>query len=320
MNKQICIFIFLLTCRICSAQNLVPNGDFEQYIGCPSATAQLDSSLFWISPTLLPPNGGSPDYYNQCGTGNAGVPQNNFGFQQAHSGNGYSGIIIYYNSGIVDYREFIEVQLTTSLAAHTCYHFSMYINLSNSSKLTSDDISAYFSDTLISGINNYLPLSFTPQFNNTVGNIPDTLNWTLVEGDFEALGGESYLVIGNFKNDAMTTSTLVNNSGFLQQVYMYIDDVWLVQIPPPCHTSVNENNENKIFQFYPNPFSDEINITIKTREQVDISLYDVTSRKIFTQSLTNSTTINTQQLAKGIYLYEVRNKNGVIKKGKVIKD
>ena len=28
--------------------------------------------------------------------------------------------------------------------------------------------------------------------------------------------------------------------------------------------------------------------------------------------------INTEHLAKGIYLYEVRSKNGVIKKGKVI--
>ena len=34
----------------------------------------------------------------------------------------------------------------------------------------------------------------------------------------------------------------------------------------------------------------------------------------------NSISINTEQLAKGIYLYEVRNKNGVIKKGKVVKD
>jgi hypothetical protein len=43
------------------------------------------------------------------------------------------------------------------------------------------------------------------------------------------------------------------------------------------------------------------------------------------QSFTKSTSINTEQLAKGIYLYEVRNnpdsyRDGVIKKGKVVKE
>lgn len=76
---------------------------------------------------------------------------------------------------------------------------------------------------------------------------------------------------------------------------------------------------NRFFLF-PNPFTDKINITVKRNELVEVSLYDVTSRKIVNQSFTNSTSINTEQLSKGIYIYEVRNKNGVIKKGKVVKD
>ena len=71
-------------------------------------------------------------------------------------------------------------------------------------------------------------------------------------------------------------------------------------------------------RFSPNPFSNEINITSTDNELSEIILYDITSRKLLQQTFTNSTSINTSQLSKGIYFYEVRNKNGVIEKGKVI--
>ena len=86
MNKQIYLITLLLTCRICSAQNLVPNGDFEGYSGCPDNASQFDSTLFWFSPTAA-----TPDYFNQCATSNVGVPYNDFGYQPAHSGGGYAG-------------------------------------------------------------------------------------------------------------------------------------------------------------------------------------------------------------------------------------
>jgi para-aminobenzoate synthetase component 1 len=76
----------------------------------------------------------------------------------------------------------------------------------------------------------------------------------------------------------------------------------------------------QLIQISPNPFSNKINITAKRNEIIEVNLFDVTSRKISNQSFTNSTSINTEQLTKGIYLYEVRIKNGVIKKGKVVKD
>ena len=38
------------------------------------------------------------------------------------------------------------------------------------------------------------------------------------------------------------------------------------------------------------------------------------------EKFTCSTVLNAEQLAKGVYLYELRNKAGVSKKGKVVKD
>lgn len=70
---------------------------------------------------------------------------------------------------------------------------------------------------------------------------------------------------------------------------------------------------------FPNPFSDNLNVTVNDNEQSQIILYDILSRKLLQQTFTNSTTINTEQLADGIYIYELRTMNGIIKKGKVIK-
>ena len=35
-----------------SAQNLIPNGDFEQLAGCPTYISQIDSAAYWFNPTL----------------------------------------------------------------------------------------------------------------------------------------------------------------------------------------------------------------------------------------------------------------------------
>ena len=78
---------------------------------------------------------------------------------------------------------------------------------------------------------------------------------------------------------------------------------------------------NKIMEciLFPNPFNDNLNISVKENEQTEIILYDIFSRKLLQQTFTNSTTLNTEQLANGIYIYELRNRNGTIRNGKVIK-
>ena len=92
MKKPLLLFIFfLLFIFNVKGQNLVPNGDFEGYSGCPSNISQLDSSLFWINPTIA-----TPDYFNQCDTGfTVDIPSNAFGFQNTHSGAAYSGIYFF---------------------------------------------------------------------------------------------------------------------------------------------------------------------------------------------------------------------------------
>ena len=299
-----------VACRICKGQNLVLNGSFEQYSTCPTILNQLDSALFWFRPSL-----GSPDYYNQCASPVwVGVPQNYNTYQYPNSGFSYAGGLVFYQ-GSLNYREYLEGSLSSPLTAGVCYNFEMYINLTNRSKFTISDISIYLSDTLITGINSNQLLPYTPQINNSAGNTPDTLTWTLVNEIFTANGGENFFIIGNFKDDASTDTSVYNPQSTYNTSYILIDDVSLT----PC-TGIDENKKNEMINVFPNPFSNKLNITTTKNELIEVNFYDVTARKIFNQSFINSTSINTEQLAKGIYLYEVSNKNRVIKKGKIVKD
>ena len=86
-------------------------------------------------------------------------------------------------------------------------------------------------------------------------------------------------------------------------------------------TSVIETPESvENVTVYPNPFNDKIEVANENNIQSEIILFDITSRKILQQKFTNAVSINTSQLAKGLYLYEVRDKNGLYKKGRVVKD
>lgn len=319
MKKIITIYI-LLTCGIGYGQNLVPNGDFEQFSGCPTNWSQIDSALFWMNPTIGGTGAGTPDYFNSCDTSFlVSVPSNSLGFQIPHSGNAYGGIVLYHLNVGSNLREFIEVPLVSTLIANQQYHFEMYANIIDEGAASTDAVAVYFSDTVISGVNNWLPLPFNPQINNMSGNFLDSINWTLVSGDYTALGGESYLIIGNFKDDSLTTTIPNSTSGSARPVaYALIDDVSLTLI-----TGTNSSNEMKIFEtfptLFPNPVTDKLNVQINNNEQTEIILYDLSSKKLLQQTFTNTTTINTEQLAKGIYLYTLRNRNGIIKNGKVIK-
>jgi hypothetical protein len=303
--------IFLLH-GTCPAQNLLPNGDFELKSGCPTNWSQIDSALFWFTPST-----GSPDYFNQCANPIIGVPTNFLGHQPAQNGNAYSGI--YLRQSSFDIREYIETSFTSPLTANSCYHFEMYVNLGDRCQYTTDAIGAYFSDTSIAGVSNMLPLPFTPQINNTTGNYFDTLSWTLVSGDYLASGGENYLVIGNFKDDASTTFQLINSSAASDYVYCFIDNISLIEYSP-CNTGINTVNETAFATIFPTIFNENLTVQTNNLESPEIILYDISGRKIIEQKFHNSISIRTELLKQGLYIYEIRVQKKVIKAGKVIKE
>lgn len=71
---------------------------------------------------------------------------------------------------------------------------------------------------------------------------------------------------------------------------------------------------------YPNPFTDELRVETIDRGPSEIILYDVALRMLLEEGFISSFSVNTRFLSKGVYFYEVKNKNGTIEKGKVVKE
>lgn len=70
----------------------------------------------------------------------------------------------------------------------------------------------------------------------------------------------------------------------------------------------------------PNPFFNELHVFVKDAQPAEIIIYDSISKEVIRQKFTHSATINTAVLAKGLYIYEIRNRDRLIEKGKIIKE
>jgi len=319
MKKILILTIILFNNVLCGAQNIIPNSSFEQYYGCPNYYSQFDSLKFWFNPSdAFPTPIATPDYYNSCDTtNNVGVPNNSMGYQNAHSGLAYSGLLLYVQYQL-NYREYIEVPLNFPLVANNCYQLEMYVNLADFSDYTTYELGVYFSDTIVTNLTSNTAFQFIPQINNVAINVFDTLNWLAVSGTYIANGGENYIIIGNFKdnsNTPVTTIGITNNP----YAYVYIDDVCLTSCGNSCLTSIEENNSIDI-AMYPNPFNEVINLTINEAGNFEINLYDVAGRIVLNQKIEDKTSINTMQFEKGIYFYELVNNKKIMKIGKVVKN
>jgi len=310
-----------ITCGVCGAQNLVPNPSFEQYYSCPPGANQVDSCIGWHKFGGVIGLVGTPDYFDTCSTfGQNSVPNNYFGGQAPFHGGAYMGLFTY--DWTYWYREYIGADLLDTMVPGANYSISMRVSSGNTTpqqymclatnkmgvRLTT---SGYSFDSLIP-VNNYAQL-----YDNSI--ISDTLNWVLLGWNFIADSAYTHIYIGNFFESDSTDTIHVDCPSLPGRAYYYIDSINIVCTSAICFTDLNEIKNDKIL-ISPNPFSDKINITGKRNELVEVNLYDITSRKIFHQSFTISASINTEQFAKGVYLYELRNKRGVIKKGKLVKN
>jgi hypothetical protein len=292
--KKVLLAVFLFACMAAQAQNLVPNGDFENAQWCPNNLGQLDYATGWYNPTST-----SPDYFSTCSAGNpCWAPSNLTGYQYPRSGNAYTGIVLQYPG---NYREYIGVPLTAPLTAGNTYMFRMSIVCSDIYQKWSGNIGVYFSNTQVQMVTSSR-LPFSPQIRNNPTNIPDTLNWMLVSGAYTATGGEQYMIIGNFDDDATTQSSVSNPSAPWPGTYIYIDDV---SLSGNISTGINEIAATS-FSAYPNPATSDSKITLSypsANASRELAINDMSGRQVVKSMLpAGSTQVNLPQMAAGMYV------------------
>ena len=325
MKKAICMFALLFLCRNSEAQNLIPNPSFEDTSGvyCGIFTvADFNSSInYWHTPSQ-----GTPDIYstvinqscwNHQPNSSYGGPICLKGSQAPRTGNVFVGLGCYSIPGL-NQREYIQSALTSPLIPGEFYNVEFYASLADYCEKFVDKLGAYFSDQPIAGGNDQ-PLAFIPQISTAIY-ISDTSDWIKISGTFQATSALNYITIGNFYDDS-TTPTLPNpgSSGGpgCYGAYYYIDDVSVSEIKT---TEVPKISEDVSASIYPNPFTNHLLVSLNNTQASDFIIYDLSSRIVFQTKFSGSVSINTEQFVNGIYLYEVRNKNLVVKRGKVVRD
>lgn len=311
--KRLLTLLVILT-NNCIGQNLLLNSSFEDTIQCPYFPSQIDKALHWFQPSI---NSNSSDLFNSCSTrANVGVPNNFSGIQSPRTGSGYAGI--YFNVDTVNIREYIEGQLISPLQEGKIYCVSFYVSLADTSSKAISNAGAYLSqDSLL--YNGYQTINTViPQIQNSVTNFLNSkTEWMKVSGYFIANGGERFITIGNFNIPSNTPVQNVLGGGYPSSYY-YIDDVSVIYCDS-LQSLGHLNLENKII-VQPNPFYDRLTVEINDINETDFIIYDLSFRQCLKHTFVTMTTINTEHLAKGMYLYLVRQKNGIIKIGKVIKE
>jgi gliding motility-associated-like protein len=216
------IFIFFQF-TLSAQDNLVPNYSFETYSACPTSADQFNFATNWYTC-----NKESPDYYNACQLipHTYGIPFTIHGYQPARTGDAFTGIYVYGNLPATR-REYVQVQLTSTLKADTDYDIAFYVNLANDATIAISQLGAYLSNSAISDTTSGA-LPYTPQIVSATGIFfTDTTKWVKVSGNFRANGGEKFITIGNFK-DELSTDTL-QLSALPALAYYFIDDISITQ-------------------------------------------------------------------------------------------
>ncbi len=288
-----------------SSQNLVLNPGLDQYITCPGF-GQFSNTYItsWDKPSIA-----SSDYYNfNC----AGIQPT---VQPCRSGEGYAGIIC-YNFG-TEYREYITGMFASPLIAGNIYDVEFYVSLHDGYIQAIEEIGAYISVTAPGPFSNVLHINFTPQIENTSGAVIDTAGWKQVSGQFTASGGEQFITIGNFHDDAGTTITQPGTFGSYG-AYYFVDDVSVTETGATALNSINSNSE--------------ITVSVNAGNIVKINLpenmllntnnvyycYDLSGKCISSAKVNAAETfIDLSKLSEGFYLVSINNEKGVAATAKI---
>ncbi|MEM0999555.1 MAG: T9SS type A sorting domain-containing protein [Bacteroidota bacterium] len=208
-----CLFVcfaLLLWSGLLPAQNLVPNPSLETTSPCPSGGGQINNAASWTSYL------NSPDYYHSCGSGNFTTPGPNLGGTQIPAdGNAYVAMVCRHSSSY--YREHMGAQLISPLVPGQSYNCVMKVSLTDISQYAANRMGFLFTTTPTSAVNN-----FAHVYTNSI--VTDKNGWVTVSGSFTPTVPYSYVIIGNFYNDAGTSINTVAG-GWYAGAYYFVDSI-----------------------------------------------------------------------------------------------
>ena len=322
MKRNISTILFGCLGTAGLAQNLVPNGSFEEYNYCPDHWSQFDDNVVAWSAC-----GNSPDYFNACRDSiDLGVPLNLFGNQSPSDGFGYAGIATFYQNSPFN-REIICAQLTEPLPIGVPVYLSMKV--ARGGYGTSQNMSAGWSSKGVGMRLSLEPLDWPP------GSYPngahlyleevllDTSDWTALVGEVISDSAYRYVSIGNFFEDSLSAPVQLDSIGAWAS-YVFVDDICVSLEFGDCDivegiTSIGESMECSVVS----PFSEQLYLTIGEGLEgpLEVRVFDVNGRLFLSHWLTQgqrSLEWVTADWANGLYLLSVQGSMGAAKPIRIV--
>ncbi len=317
MKKYACTFCLLLGALLASAQNLVPNGSFEEYHACPPNFSFISYVVGWEFAPY-----GSPDFFHTCHTGSAaGVPHNTCGFQYPSHGLGYTGIITRDYSG--DYGgEFMSVELDAPLEVGVPIFLSFKLSPGgfgtwdgNSALYTTSGVGMKFCNQMPQDWPWYL---YPNSAALSMAQVPtDTAMWYTVQGWYVPDSAYTHLMIGNFFADSLAQHTVIDSTGFANTYYSYafIDEVCASYDPADCGfpLQIYEHGGSREVRAVC-PFQGLLRLWLPSVPlgSVNVSLHDMAGRQVWTEQTVGLPllSIPVPELPDGIYLLRLSDQTG----------
>jgi len=229
------IFAVLIVSNLCG-QNLLSNGDFEDYNICPY---NLDFDFLKEVKSWTQPASGTPDYYNECiiNSNDSGI----FKYTKPFSGSGMVGFTLFSKKS-KNYKEYIQSKLKSSLIKDSTYLISFWLKNSEISNYSISTIDVYFTleEVLTNNKNTFDTELIVSKTTSELRKNKCVDGWTCVSFLYESKGNEKNIIIGNNNN----MNLLKVNKRNRNVAYYLIDKISVVKYNPKSNSYIIDENKS----------------------------------------------------------------------------
>lgn len=234
MLKALLLLLMNLALAVmATAQNLVPNGSFEDTVNCSTSTqCTLLKAEHWFNPNLATPDLFDCDLDRACGSPMG--PGQGAAFMLSSDGDRHAGAYFWYGPNSSTAREYMMTRIPDGLLAGVAYEVSLWYTRRKPHQYAVDHIGLWVGhdsifEATVGWLNVTPKVKLRDPYSMYLGNGD---MWTQLVDTLVAAGGEQWMVIGNFDPADSVVGILADPSGIYQNCYYYIDDVTITPVGP----------------------------------------------------------------------------------------
>ena len=254
--------------------NMVPNGNFDNYEGSLRRDEQFNLTKEWGYATDVIPDLFARNIKSKY----VSIPENMYGIEEPANGENYAGIVAYSYRGKRS-RSYLTVQLKSKMKANNLYCIKYKASLAERSRYASNNLGALISQKKVSQKGTGAIVNSEAIVNDRNAIVSQTDGWWDFCKRYAAKGNEQYLTIGNFSTDANTANETREipsqfEAGPEIAAYYYIDQVEVrrIEANENCGCANTQIPESKVIYSATIQLNDDMSITEKI-EAIDAYFY-----------------------------------------------